>query len=766
MSEYAVILHIHGAIQGIGFRPFIHRLAQELDITGYVQNTASGVTVLAEGNAETVEAFVEQLPERAPALAVIEQISVEACVPSGEYSEFAIRPSAPGIQKDTLVLPDLAICPACSAELKNPADRRFGYPFINCTNCGPRFTIIKEVPYDRATTTMASFTMCRPCAQEYHDLDSRRYHAQPDCCDVCGPKLSWIGTAGENGKNEPLEQAAESLRAGNIVAVKSIGGFHLACDAENAEAVRRLRQRKHRDERPFAMMCADLDAVREVCELSSAEEKLLSGPRAPILLLTKKNPTDYEYISDNAELGVMLPYTPLHLLLFEKGFRFLVMTSGNLSHQPIVYRNEDALQQLGGIADGFLLHNREIAAPCDDSLCRLLEGKEYFLRRSRGYAPQPVSVSKTMGMLLACGAEQKASFAFSKGNHVFLSQHMGDLKNWETLENYRAQLNRFQSLFGIQPHALACDLHPDYLSTEYAQEQSSEKRLPLVRVQHHHAHMASCMLDNNLEGPAIGLIWDGTGYGTDGTIWGGECLVGGYKHVERFGSLRAIPLIGGDKAITDVRRLAFVLLREAGEAVDAFPEALLWENLLLNQVNCPVSTGMGRLFDGVAALLGITEQSSYEGQAAIALENAAVAFGPCSHSYPIAFSGKVGDELLRFDWRPMIRSIMADKRKGMTAGEMASAFLNTLVRAAVVQCSEAAGVSGIRDVVLSGGTFQNRTLMQHLPKALREAGLKVYYHRRFATNDEGIAAGQLAVAAARLSKEMKISGSCSGPGKG
>ena len=661
-------IDIHGIVQGVGFRPFMHRQVREHGLHGTIRNSSSGVILELEGERGALEAFLEELPHKAPKLAVMDRIEPRWGGAIQGYEGFRILPSLVERERNTLISPDVCLCEDCRRELLDPKDRRYRYPFINCTNCGPRFTIVRDVPYDRPMTSMGRFPMCPDCDREYHDIENRRYHAQPDCCPVCGPHLFFETAEGERteGDEAALEKAREMLKAGQIVAVKGLGGVHLACSCEDPAAARRLRRRKQRDEKPFAVMCRDLSCAKKICEISEDEARILESWQRPIVLLKKRAP-GLAHISENGYVGVMLPYTPLHVLLFGDDIDMLVMTSANLSDTPIVFKNEEARERLSGIADGFLLHDREIQTRCDDSLCWVLDGKEYPARRSRGYAPYPIRVERGKSNLLACGAEQKAGFCLSKGNYVFPSQHIGDLKNYETLENYEQQIAHFERLFDIRPEAIACDLHPDYLSTAYAKERTAREELPLVQVQHHHAHLVSCMADNGLKGPVIGLIWDGTGLGTDGTVWGGECLIGDAGGFERVASIRPIPLIGGDLAAKELERIAWALRREAGLET---PENPMFETMLKNGLNCPLSSGMGRLFDGASALLGIKTLASYEGQGAVLLEAAAAEDE--EGEYPFALSG----ELLRFDWRPMIRAMLADPAD---PHRKAAKFMNTLI---------------------------------------------------------------------------------------
>ena len=743
-------IKIKGIVQGVGFRPFMHRLVREHALKGNIRNTSSGVTVELEGEEEELRRFLEELPAEAPPLAVIEEITWRE-IPKKGFADFTIIQSERQAERNTLISPDIAICPDCLRELLDPKDRRYRYPFINCTNCGPRLTIIEDVPYDRPKTSMKSFTMCPDCDREYHDIENRRYHAQPDCCPVCGPALCYLDADGKPVPGDPIVLAQQALREGKIVAVKGLGGFHLACRSDDPAITLELRRRKQRDEKPFAVMCRDLEAVRRFCHVSEAEEQILNGARKPIVLLEKKPEVRpaLSHLSENGWLGVMLPYTPLHVLLFDGAFEMLVMTSANLSDTPILKDNEAAVEHLRGIADGFLLHNRFIQTRCDDSLCWVLNGGEYFARRSRGYVPQPVTVPPLPTQILACGAEQKASFCLGKGEHAFLSQHIGDLKNLETLEHYELQIRHFERLFDVHPKALVCDLHPDYLSTAYASERAESENVPLLQVQHHHAHMAACMTDNGLSEPCIGLIWDGTGLGTDKTIWGAECLIGDYSGFTRFGSIRPIPLIGGDRAVKEADRVAFSLLKESGCDTGAIPNAPLLEKQLAAGLNCPLSSGMGRLFDGIAAILGIRETCSYEGQAAILLEAAA---GESDASFQVEFYEEPAPEaqqskLLRFDWRLMIRELIRQCDSGVPVLILAAMFMNTMVEMAVQTVSAASKETGIRQVVLSGGSFQNIYIMHRLPQRLQTAGLEVFSHRRASCNDEGLSLGQLAIAA-------------------
>ncbi len=743
MAKQRIHLNIRGIVQGVGFRPFLHRLTERYALSGWVRNTSAGVELELEGEDARLEQFLSALQSEQPPLAVIVGVErTDLSAPAG-YEGFRILESEVLLHRQALVSPDVSTCPDCLKELYDTADRRYRYPFLNCTNCGPRFTIIRDLPYDRPRTSMGSFPMCEPCEAEYRDIADRRYHAQPTCCPDCGPALHWVNGAGERCDDAPLEMARAALRRGEIVAIKGLGGFHLACLPES-EIVSKLRQRKQRDEKPFALMCADVDAARVLCEISPEEEALLTGWQRPIVLLRKRAAVPAG-ISDNRDLGLMLPYTPLHYLLMED-FPALVMTSANLSDDPVIIDNDQAVSRLQGIADGFLLHNRDIITRCDDSLLRVFRGKDYPIRRSRGYAPQPLLLDHPAAPILACGAEQKASFCISRGDQIFPAQHIGDLKNIATLTHYENQITHFEELFDIRPKALVCDLHPDYLSTRYAQERARRDGLPLLQVQHHHAHMVSCMADNGLEGDCIGLIWDGTGYGSDGTVWGGECLVGGAKDFRRVGSLRPIPLPGGDLCTKDIGRVTQSLLWDAG--LPMAEAAGMLRRQLEAGLNCPVSSGMGRLFDGVYALLTDRTRVTYEGQGAILLEAMAET---TNLQLPVSFYEE--DGVLRLDHRTLMAALLEGKKSGVPAGELAAAFMDVLISAGETQCRRARNLTGCDRVVLSGGVFQNMYLLPRLLDVLQADGFTPYHHSRVSANDEGIALGQLVIADALLRKE-------------
>ena len=739
----AMRIEVKGIVQGVGFRPFVHRLVEKWGFTGWVRNTSDGAELELCGARGALLHFIEELKHNAPPLALIESVEFSEVKP-GNYAGFEIIASEAHERMETLVSPDVGICADCRRELLDPHDRRYRYPFINCTNCGPRFTIIKSVPYDRASTSMSAFPMCPDCEREFGDIRDRRYHAQPDCCPKCGPRCFYLDAGGREIPGDAVETARRELKAGKIVCVKGLGGMHLACLPE-PDIVSELRRRKRRDEKPFAVMCRDTACARALCRVTDGEAAALEGFRKPIVLLEKLEPGALAHLSENGSLGVMLPYTPLHVLLLGDDIDCLVMTSANISETPIISGNAEALEALRGIADGFLLHDRDIQTKCDDSLIRIYAGRDYPLRRSRGYVPYPVAVP-VKRRLLACGAEQKASFCLSKPGHAFPSQHMGDLKNLETLTNWEEQIEHFAKLFDIVPEAIACDMHPDYLSTAYAEERAEREGIPLLRVQHHHAHMAACMADNSLEGGCLGLVWDGTGYGSDGAIWGGELLAGGYEGFRRVGSVRPVPLAGGDAAIDEIWRVGAAMLSGAGCDTEPFSRETGCETvlrMLATGTNSPLSSGMGRLFDGVCAILGIRRRASYEGQGAVLLEAAADTRE--TGEYPFSFYDAQG--VLTLDWRDMIRALVSD---GAGAGVRAARFMNTLISAAAEQLRRVSKETGLGRVVLSGGVFQNMYIMNRLPERLRRMGLEVYTHSRVSCSDEGLSLGQLMILEANI----------------
>ena len=753
-------IRVEGVVQGVGFRPFVYSLATRLGLAGWVGNDVDGVFAEVEGPAEQIRDFLAALERDAPPLARVERVSARPMAPDG-HAGFAIVASDTGGPRRALVSADSATCADCLGELADPADRRFGYPFINCTNCGPRFTIIRDVPYDRPLTTMAGFTMCAACAAEYHDPANRRFHAQPVCCPACGPRLALLDADGTelSGPDGALGGAVAALGAGQVLAVKGLGGFHLAVDAASEKAAGLLRARKHREDKPFAVMAADLAAVRALCEVDDVAARLLGSPRRPIVLLPRRDagspgPDPAQLASavapGNRQLGVMLPYTPLHHLLLRDFGRPMVLTSGNVSDEPIAYRDGDAPARLGGIADAFLTHDRPIHIRTDDSVVRPFRGRAAVLRRSRGYVPEPLAVAGRFGRpVLACGAELKNTFCLGRGNRAFLSHHVGDLENYETLRSFTEGIAHFRRLFDVTPRIVAHDLHPDYLSTRYALEQDG---CVLAGVQHHHAHIASCLADNGEAGPVIGVAFDGTGYGTDGTIWGGEFLLADLASAERAGHLAGVPMPGGAAAIRQPWRMAAAYLDAA------FPGSLpagldvasrnsgAWADVLAlarRGVNAPATSSAGRLFDAVAALLGVRDSINYEGQAAVELEQLAAT---SRHDpYPVTVS----------DGRPLtvagcdlVRAATADVLAGVPREVISARFHQGVAAMIGDVCGLLRDRSGLGTVALSGGVFQNLLLLGTVVDLLEGMGFRVLTHSRVPPNDGGISLGQAVVAAA------------------
>jgi hydrogenase maturation protein HypF len=754
---------IEGTVQGVGFRPYVYRLADELGVAGHVLNDSQGVVVEVEAPEETVERFLARLPAEAPPLATVDRVVAEPLEELGEHG-FAIRESPSGGEPRAAVTPDSATCDDCLAELFDPADRRHRYPFTNCTNCGPRFTIVRDVPYDRPSTTMAGFTMCDACRAEYEDPADRRFHAQPNACPECGPRLRLAYPGGgafeDPAARDPIEAAARALRDGAIVAVKGIGGFHLACLARDENTVGELRSRKHREDKPFALMAPGLAAARELVWMGPLEEELLLGRERPIVLAGRLPDADVApSVAPGApELGVMLPYSPLHHVLLSDLGDTLVLTSGNVSDEPIAYEDEDARARLTQIADLFLLHDRPIETRTDDSVTRVVEGRPLFLRRSRGYVPASVPLPLDCGsQLLACGAELKNTFAVAKGGRAWVGHHVGDLKNYETLRSFTTGIEHFERLFAVAPDVVAHDLHPEYLSTKHAQELEGVR---LIGVQHHHAHLAACLGEHGEAGPAIGAIFDGTGYGEDGTVWGGELLLGGLEEFERVGLLFPVRMPGGDAAVRQPWRMACAWLVAAFEEAPPLPRGLRgqvkpepWRQvaeLVRTGVSSPLTSSVGRLFDAVAALCALRAEVNYEGQAAVELEAAVDQAESCA--YPLPVIGAEGS-LLVFDARPTIRAVVRDVDRGVPVPRVSARFHNALAAATADASESAARRSGTDTVVLSGGVFQNRTLLTRAAELLRGRGLRVLIPELLPPNDGGIAYGQLAVASARLATE-------------
>ncbi len=793
-------IHITGIVQGVGFRPFVYNLAVRLGLLGWVKNTSAGVDILVDGPRSKLDAFIEALRSDAPALARIEDLSVAFGPANGGFRSFEIIHSEAIPSAFQPISPDVAICPDCLRELFDPADRRYRYPFINCTNCGPRFTIIKDIPYDRPATTMARFELCPDCLKEYIDPLNRRFHAQPIACPICGPRI-WLELPGAASVGSPgahevdrlkdaitedqaIQSTRELLRQGKIVAVKGLGGFHLACDATNANAVSELRRRKLRVDKPFAVMMPDMETIASHCVVSESEKELLLSPARPIVLLKRK--VDSSIAADVAPrqdtLGIMLPYTPLHYLLMEQTQGFtpaLIMTSGNVSEEPIAVENDEARRRLAPLADAFLMHDRPIHVRCDDSVVRVFStgnnGKHleknakgkgnsapeiYPLRRSRGYAPFPVKLPWEVPPLLAAGAELKNTFCITQSNYAFLSHHIGDMENYETLTSFEQGVDHFEKLFRVKPAAIAYDLHPGYLSSQYALARASRAGVPAIGVQHHHAHIAGCMAEHGLDGsqPVIGLAFDGTGYGEDGTIWGGEFLIADYKSYKRPYHLPYFPLPGGDAAIKKPARTALALLWSLGlEWDDRLPcvSSLTAEELhvLLSQldkkINTPLTSSMGRVFDAAAALVGVRQVVNYEGQAAIEFEALVDPSEEQSYSF-LDDSREHPKDAASLNLFLGFNAMMQDTFRGVPQSKISARFHNGLANGIVGIVRKLSKDSGLRIVVLSGGVWQNLTLLGRTLSLLEKEDFQVYLHRQVPTNDGGLSLGQAVIASQRL----------------
>ena len=792
-------IEVSGIVQGVGFRPFVYRLATGRRLRGTIRNTSAGVTIEIQGPAETVQDFIEHLPAEAPPLAritsltvhdvpclgtqsVVAQIGVaqSGAAPTGGDPDFRIIHSREGEEVRTLISPDVAICPDCLREMFDANDRRYRYPFINCTNCGPRFTIIRDIPYDRPSTSIAKFPMCPACLAEYENPLDRRFHAQPNACWECGPRVElWDKSGQEIASRDPIVEAVSALRAGLVVAVKGLGGFHLAVDATNPTAVALLRQRKRRVEKPFAVMVPDLEAAEEICDLDDAARAALQSIQRPIvllkkvLLLKKLRPGEGARLSIipdevapfNRYLGIFLPYTPLHYLLLAEGaFKALVMTSGNLSEEPIAIDNREAVRRLNGLADYFLVHNRDILLRCDDSVVRVTGGVTRQLRRSRGFVPVPVFLKNDQRSVLAVGGELKNTICLTKGKHAFLSQHVGDLENVESYGFFHEAIEHLERILEIRPELIAYDLHPDYFSTRWALQQSG---VELVGVQHHHAHIASCMAENHVEGRVIGFALDGTGYGTDGNIWGGEVLIAGYEAFERAAHFEYVPLPGGAAAIREPWRMAVSylahhfgreLLKLEFMKLDipfvrelSRPKVDFLLRMMERGVNSPLTSSCGRLFDAVAALAGIRQQVNYEAQAAIELEMAMV-MAEEDRAYPLKLLPDLApnDDHWIISTLPLFEALLDDLSRNVPVATISRRFHNGLVECFVELATLLRKKTALHRVCLSGGTFHNVYLSQRLEARLSEAGFEVFTQKEVPAGDGGLSLGQALVAAARI----------------
>ena len=817
-----VHIAIRGAVQGVGFRPFVYRLATELQLTGWVLNSPAGVFIEAEGDRTPLDALLLRLGAEKPPLASIQSMECTFLDPSG-FTSFEILKSTNSGETGALVLPDIAPCPDCLAEIADPKNRRYRYPFTNCTNCGPRFTIIDALPYDRPNTSMRGFRMCPACLREYEDPADRRFHAQPIACPVCGPRATLWDREGNPLAHDhnAIDGAASLIREGQIVALKGIGGFQLIVGAADNDAVNRLRTRKQREEKPFALMAPDIASVRRLCDVSPLEERALESPEAPIVILRKITGAEgaagagSPVAPGNPSLGIMLPSSPLHhILMRELGFP-VVATSGNLTDEPICIDEHDALRRLGGVADAFLVHNRPILRHADDSIVRIMLGRELVTRRARGFSPLPISPGFRAPQMLAVGAHLKNAVAVSRGDNVFISQHIGDLGTSDSLEAFKRGVKDMLSMFDVTPERVVSDIHPDYLSTVFAGKFAKTSGIPHVSIQHHQAHIASCMAENGLKGTVFGISWDGTGYGTDGTIWGGEFFVTDGGTFKRVGALKQFRLPGGEKAIQEPRRQAIGLLFElyGGEIFNRMElapfasfsrvERGVLRDMLVKGINSPFTSSAGRLFDAVASLAGLNQVSSFEGQAAMAVEFALGEDRAGTYPFDVTESvqpvkekdisrqkrggldeaqsrqrkagfdeaesrqEQAGTDEARsrrraagldeaqprwiVDWSPMVRALLKDVENGTGPSAIAAKFHNGLIEAAVSVARKA----GEERVVLSGGCFQNRYLTERLVERLLEEGFRPYWHQRVPPNDGGIALGQIAAAAKQMVNETQ-----------
>jgi hydrogenase maturation protein HypF len=754
-------LHITGIVQGVGFRPFVYGLATRYSLKGWVRNTSAGVDIEADGTQETLNSFVHALKTELPPLARIDSLDVSFGTP-GLFNTFEIVRSEAVEGAFQPVSPDVCVCDDCLRELFDPADKRYRYPFINCTNCGPRFTIITDIPYDRPNTTMASFAMCPDCTAEYQNPLNRRFHAEPVACPNCGPTV-WLEWTIDNRRqtvegDRAIHAAQKMLADGKILAVKGLGGFHLACDATNAETVDELRRRKLRVDKPFALMMTDFATIEKHCTVSHAEREQLESRKRPIVLLHHKPESNIsaDVAPKQDTLGVMLPYTPLHYLLLNTNGQLptaLVMTSGNLSEEPIATGNDEARERLASLADAFLMHNRDINMRCDDSVVRVFDEKAYSLRRSRGYAPDSLQLPFEVPSILATGPELKNTFCLTRKRYAFLSQHIGDMENYETLRSFEDGITYFERLFRIQPEAIVYDLHPNYLSTRYALERAERENLQAIGVQHHHAHIAACMADNGLDGshPVIGVAFDGTGYGKDGAIWGGEFLVADYSRYERKSHLAYFPLPGGDTAIRRPARTALALLWSLGLDWDeelaparelCYEERMALRVQLERGLNTPQTSSLGRLFDAAAAFAGVRQEVNYEAQAAIEFESA------LDKTELGAYLFEVKKETV--DARQVILAMLADIRAGVSIPVLSARFHNGVADMVSQVCGQIRRETGLKEIVLSGGVWQNMALLERAVRGLSEDGFVVFIHHQVPANDGGLALGQVLVGAANL----------------
>jgi len=744
-----------GVVQGVGFRPFIYRMAISHSLSGFVQNRPDGVVVEVEGPADAIHSFMSSVNKDPPPLADISGISSEEVEIKNDKA-FRIIESEAGGPGRVHITPDIATCDDCLKELLDPADRRFRYPFINCTNCGPRLTIIKDIPYDRINTSMSCFPMCALCQEEYENPADRRFHAEPNACPACGPELALLDGKGKPlSDRDPLEKVIKLLLAGYVVAIKGLGGFHLAVDAANDEAVKRLRSRKFREEKPLAIMVRDLETASRISMIGKEEEHILLSPQRPIVLAKKRegDTISHAVAPGVSDFGIMLPYTPLHHMLLEQHFHALVMTSANQVDEPICIENREAIKRLDDIADYFLVHNRDILVRCDDSIATVSCGKRRIIRRSRGFAPIPITLTKSYPPILALGPQMKTTICILKGNLAFLSPHIGDMETPEARDFYQESLTLMQKIAECEPGIVACDLHPAYYTTMIAEGLSASR---VIRIQHHHAHIVSSMAENGIEGEVIGIAMDGTGYGTDGTVWGGEFLIASESNFTRIGHVANYLLPGGEKAIKEPWRIAVSLLKQAygddwpgiAESLDIVPHKSFYETMdriMTQRFNSPMTSSLGRLFDGVAAILRLRRKVTFEGQAAMELE--ALAKGKTGSF--LQFNIEEAGDVIHLDFSPMIRGIVAALRAGRSREELALSFHLTLQAAFCKMARTIRDKTGLNRVVLSGGCFQNRILTEGTVAELEKAGFEVFFHKAIPTNDGCISLGQAVCAGAQ-----------------
>lgn len=748
---------IKGVVQGVGFRPFIVKIAAQFNIHGWILNDSNGVTLEIEGSDENIQLFINEIKTNHPPLAAVDSVSLlEKNTSTNKYTNFYIKESVSSTNREALIATDSDVCPDCLRELFTPTDRRYRYPFINCTNCGPRYSIIEDVPYDRKKTTMKHFPMCKECESEYKNISDRRFHAQPVACWKCGPEVELFSNNGNKvDAKDPIEETVSLLRQGKILAIKGIGGYHLVVDPKNEIAVLELRKRKKRNEKPFALLSEFVENVKKYAHISKDEESLLSSKQKPIVLLDKKKPEIFsKYIAPrNNKYGVMLAYTPIQHLILRGNFDALICTSANVTDYPIEYENKGALDRLQNVADYFLIHNRDIKTRVDDSIIRSEnDGTVSIIRRSRSYCPNPLTLYQDFPSGLALGAELKNTFCLNRKNKFFISQHIGDLKNLEIYDSFKKNITHLKKILEIKPEFIACDLHPNYWNTRYSKE---FKEIPIFQIQHHHAHMASCMAENNIKEKVVGIAFDGVGYGLDGHLWGGEFLVGDFMSFQRSAHFSYTPLLGGDKAVKEPYRIAIAMLLDAYGDAESLSnleiirkrknEFMILSKMYKNKINSPLSCSVGRIFDGVAALLGVREYTEYEGQAAIELEQA-ISDHNSTGVYPYSISQIDGCEQ-KIDITPTIKGVVADMQRKVELGVISKKFHDTLILICEDICLEIRKQTALNKIVLSGGVFQNQYLLNKLRSRLKCLSFDVYTHAKIPCNDGGISLGQAIIGA-------------------